>query len=248
MLKILKNTAILFWRIWFYVLTVVVIIVLLPMLLVLVAYDRFYPTFFALCRIWSKIVIYGMGFYPQVNRMQKMQKGKNYMFIANHTSMLDIMLMFFLVPDNPFVFVGKKEIAKMPLFGYFYKKTSILVDRSSAESRKDVYRQAKEKLSKGLSICIFPEGLVPDDESVVLADFKDGAFSLSIEHQIPIVPMSFYDCKKRFSFTFFSGSPGTLRVKIHPFVETKGLVSGDRKVLKQQVYDLMYDDLVVNGQ
>ncbi|MBS9766999.1 MAG: 1-acyl-sn-glycerol-3-phosphate acyltransferase [Flavobacteriaceae bacterium] len=247
MFKILKNTAILCWRIWFYILTAVVIIFFSPLLIILVSYDKYYPIFFKLCRFWAKVVLYGMGFYPKVERLQKMVKGNSYMIVANHTSMIDIMLMLYVVPENPFVFVGKKEIADTPLFGYFYRKTSILVDRSSAESRKDVYRQAKERLSKGLSICIFPEGLVPDDESVVLADFKNGAFSLAIEHQIPIVPMSFYDCKKRFSFTFFSGSLGALRVKIHPFVSTKGLTLQDKNDLKQQVYDLMYNDLVVNG-
>ncbi len=246
MLGILRKGAILCWRVWFYILTIVVIVILFPLLIILVSYNRFYPTFFSLCRIWSKIVIYGMGFYPKVTRLQKAVKGNNYMIIANHTSMLDIMMMFYLIPDNPFVFVGKKEIAEMPVFGYFYKKTSILVDRSSAQSRKEVYTKSKERLNKGLSICIFPEGLVPDDESVVLADFKDGAFSMAIEHQIPIIPISLLDCKKRFSFTFFSGSPGILRAKIHPFIETTGLTQKDRKDLKQQVYDLLYNDLIKN--
>ena len=57
------------------------------------------------------------------------------MFIANHTSMADIMLMLVAV-KNPFVFVGKAELAKIPLFGFFYKRTSILVDRSSRKVDK----------------------------------------------------------------------------------------------------------------
>jgi 1-acyl-sn-glycerol-3-phosphate acyltransferase len=57
----------------------------------------------------------------------------------------------------------------------------------------------------------FPEGGVPDDESLLLDTFKDGAFRLAIEHQIPIVPISFAD-KKRDS-SFFSGGPGLMRVK-----------------------------------
>src|SRR5690606_22932372 len=146
---------------------------------------------------------------------------KSYMFIGNHTSMADIMLMLVSV-KNPFVFVGKKELANIPLFGFFYKRTCILVDRTSEKSRKSVFLRAQRRLQSGLSICIFPEGGVPE-EHIDLDAFKDGAFRLAIHHQIPIVPITFADNKKRFSYTFFSGSPGRMRVKIHEFLPTEGL-------------------------
>lgn len=97
-----------------------------------------------------------------------------------------------------------------------------------------------------MSICIFPEGKVPDDESIVLDVFQNGAFRLAIEHQIPIVPISFYDCKKRFSFTFFSGKPGTLRSKVHPFIDTTGLTLKDREALKKKSFDLLHNDLLAD--
>lgn len=156
------------------------------------------------------------------------------MFVANHTSMTDIMLMFYTV-KNPFVFVGKKELAKIPLFGFFYKRTCILVDRGNIKSRKEVFDAAQKRLKQGLSICIFPEGGVPKDPSVVLDSFKDGAFRLAVEHHIPIVPMTFFDNKKRFSYTFFSGSPGIMRVKVHPFVKTKKKSPEDKRAVKDSV-------------
>ena len=70
------------------------------------------------------------------------------MLVSNHTSMLDIMLMLH-VSKNPFVFVGKAELAKIPLFGFFYKRTCILVDRGNARSRKAVFDQAQKRLRKG---------------------------------------------------------------------------------------------------
>jgi 1-acyl-sn-glycerol-3-phosphate acyltransferase len=165
------------------------------------------------------------------------------MIVANHTSMTDIMLMLAVV-DRPFVFVGKKELASIPLFGFFYKRTCILVDRNNAESRRAVYESAQKRLNRGLSVCIFPEGGVPYDESIVLDKFKDGAFRLAIEHQIPIVPISFGDNKKRLSYTFFSGSPGLMRVKIHSHIETKGKTLDDRKAIKDEVYQIIYNQLV----
>jgi 1-acyl-sn-glycerol-3-phosphate acyltransferase len=159
--------------------------------------------------------------------------------------MIDIMVML-AVTKNPFVFVGKKELAKIPVFGFFYKRTCILVDRGNAKSRKAVFDEARRRLQNGLSICIFPEGLVPEDESIVLSDFKNGAFRLAIEHQIPIVPLTFFDCKKRFSYTLFSGSPGKLRVKIDNFIETKGLTLKELNSLKEKTYHLIHQNLITD--
>ena len=86
------------------------------------------------------------------------------MLVANHTSMADIMLMLVTVKD-PFVFVGKKELVKIPLFGYFYKRTCILVDRENQRSRKEVFEQCPTSVKAGTSICIFPEGGVPEDQT-----------------------------------------------------------------------------------
>ena len=219
-MRILKIIFWLLWRIWFYILMALPIIIMFPFLLISILKEKWYPYFFVMARIWAKVILFGMGFYYKVEKEAEPHKGRSYMFIANHTSMTDIMLMLAVV-RNPFVFVGKKELVRIPLFGFFYKRTCILVDRSSSRSRMAVFDRAQKRLDQGLSICIFPEGGVPEDESVLLDEFKDGAFRLAIEHHIPIVPISFADNKKRFSYTFFSGSPGKMRVKIHKFIQTR---------------------------
>ncbi|RZJ64104.1 MAG: 1-acyl-sn-glycerol-3-phosphate acyltransferase [Flavobacterium sp.] len=244
-MKIVKQILWAVWRVWFYLLLGVPIIIMSPLLILTILSERTYPHFFILARVWAKIILYGMGFYYRVEREQELQKGKSYMLVANHTSMTDIMLML-AISKNPFVFVGKMELVKIPIFGFFYKRTSILVDRKNSKSRFDVFKRAQHRLNQGLSICIFPEGGVPED-NVVLDEFKDGAFRLAIEHQIPIVPMTFADNKRRFSFKFFSGSPGIMRVKVHPFVETEGLsLDGkkDLKELKDKVRQIIYYQLL----
>lgn len=195
-----------------------------------------------IARWWAYIILYGMGFFPKIKREQKLKKGKSYMFVANHTSMTDIMLMLITV-KNPFVFVGKKELVKIPLFGYFYKRTCILVDRGNQRSRKEVFERAQKRLNSGVSICIFPEGGVPDDQTMILDTFKDGAFRLSIDHQIPIVPIIFYDNKKRFPYVFAKGSPGQMRVKIKHFIPTKGKTQEDKKRLREQTREVILKEL-----
>ena len=241
-MKILKYPLWIVYRIWFYILVALPIVILLPILLVVISRDQWYPAFFKLARFWAKFILIGMGMRCKIKYEQPTVRNKSYMFIANHTSMMDIMLMLVVVKSNPFVFVGKKELAKIPLFGYFYKKTCILVDRDNPESRKAVFIRAQRKLKEGKSICIFPEGGVPDEE-VVLDTFKDGAFRMAINHQIPVVPMSFLDNKKRFSYTFFSGGPGLLRVHVHSFLDTKGLTVNDTRSLRETARSLLLESL-----
>ncbi|WP_179353418.1 lysophospholipid acyltransferase family protein [Winogradskyella vidalii] len=240
-MSIIKYPLWLLYRIWFYILVAIPIIVLFPLLIISIAKEQWYPYFFKLARIWSKFILIGMGFGYKIKRDQTPDPNKSYMFVANHTSMADIMLMLVAV-KNPFVFVGKQELTKIPLFGFFYKRTCILVDRSSAKSRQAVFLRAQRRLKQGVSICIFPEGGVPE-EHIILDNFKDGAFRLAINHQIPVVPITFYDNKKRFSYTFFSGSPGKMRAKIHKFIPTAGLTTTDTKTLNKDVRTLILEEL-----
>lgn len=243
-MAIIKYPFWLLYRIWFYVLVAIPIIVLFPILLISISREKWYPFFFKLARFWAKFILIGMGFNYKIIKEEVPNPKRSYMFIANHTSMTDIMLMLVAV-KNPFVFVGKKELANIPLFGFFYKRTCILVDRSSAKSRQAVFLRAQKRLKQGLSICIFPEGGVPE-EHVVLDEFKDGAFRLAINHEIPIVPLTFYDNKKRFSYTFFSGGPGVMRAKIHQFLQTKSLKIEDTKALNQKSRAIILSELNKN--
>ena len=242
-MRILKVFFWIVWRIWFYILMAIPILIMFPFLVISILTESGYPYFFKMARIWAKVILFGMGFSYKVNQEPVLEAKTSYMIVANHTSMVDIMLMLAII-KNPFVFVGKHELSKIPLFGFFYKRTCILVDRGSTKSRRDVFEAAQQRIKRGLSVCIFPEGGVPDDESIVLDEFKDGAFRLAIEHQIPILPITFPDNKKRFSYTFFSGSPGLMRAYIHSIVETEGLTSEARKGIKEKVRTIILNKLM----
>nr|WP_298923299.1 lysophospholipid acyltransferase family protein [uncultured Allomuricauda sp.] len=242
MFAIFKNIGHVLYRIWFYILVALPIFIFFPFLLATTFSEKTYPQFFWLARnLWARTILYGMGCFPKIVREQCMEKGKSYMLIANHTSMLDIMLML-VVSKNPFVFVGKKELVKIPVFGFFYKRVCILVDRDNIKSRTGVYRRAQRRLDQGLSICIFPEGGVPE-EHIILDTFKDGAFKMAIAHKIPIVPITFYDNKRRFSFTFLSGGPGKIRAKVHEFFETGILAEEDKSTLREEVREVILKEL-----
>lgn len=230
------------YRIWFYILVALPIFLFSPLLLLFTISERTYPQFFWLARnVWATCILFGMGCPLRIRWEERMERGRSYMLVANHTSMLDIMAML-RVSRNPFVFVGKKELANIPVFGFFYKRVCILVDREDSKSRSAVYRRANRRLQQGLSICIFPEGGVPE-ETIELDTFKDGAFRMAITHQIPVVPITFYDNKRRFPFRFFSGGPGPLRTRVHHFFTTRGLHEAQKMDLRVSVRDVILRSL-----
>ena len=241
-MKLLKYPFWILYRVWFYLLVLLPIIVLFPLILITILSEKTYPLFFKIARLWARVILIGMGFRYSIKGTENFEEGKSYMLVANHTSMTDIMLMLLAVKNHPFVFVGKKELVNIPIFGFIYKRVCILVDRENSKSRFAVFERAQNRIQQGLSICIFPEGGVPD-ESILLDEFKDGAFRIAIEHQLTIIPLTFYDNKKRFSYTFFSGSPGKMRAKIHPPIETIGKTMDDKLHLKQQVRDIILTEL-----
>jgi 1-acyl-sn-glycerol-3-phosphate acyltransferase len=213
-----------------------------PFLLILTIKEAYYPTMWKLVRIWSKVLVYGMGFRLDVELQEKIESDKSYMFCPNHGSIMDPFVLI-LLSKNPIVFIGKKELIKIPIFGYFYKKVVILVDRSSPKSRKRVYKMAKKRLQNGTSMGIFPEGLVPT-ENVILAPFKNGAFSLAIEYKMPIVPQVYFDGKRLFSWDYLKGGPGVFRIRQHRFIKTAELKDTDMERLKQQTFELIHSDLL----
>lgn len=241
-MKLFKYPFWLLYRIWFYLLVLLPIIMLFPLILITILSEKTYALFFKIARFWARFILIGMGFRYEIKGTENFEAGKSYMFVANHTSMTDIMLMLLAVKNHPFVFVGKKELVNIPIFGFIYKRVCILVDRENSKSRFAVFERAQNRIQQGLSICIFPEGVVPD-ESVLLDEFKDGAFRIAIEHQLTIIPITFYDNKKRFSYTFFSGSPGKMRAKVHAPISTIGKTMNDKNLLKQEVRDIILTEL-----
>ena len=210
------------------------ILILLPFVLLTTLREKDFPHFFNVSKVWAWIILLGVGIIPKPVSKPELKQGGQYIFCPNHTSMIDILHVLVLV-HTPFKFIGKKELAKIPIFGYFYKRTNILVDRSSTGSRKESLRRASQTLDQGIGLCIFPEGGVPEEEWR-LAPFKRGAFKLSEEFGIPILPITFVDNKRRFPYAAFRGSPGAIRAIVHESISPEGRTQYE---LKDEVYNLI---------
>ena len=233
---------ILLWRMWFYVTIFIAIVVLFPFIFITSLRSENYKAFFPYARYWAKIILFLSGFWVKSTWKFKPEKSKTYIVCANHTSMIDIMMTLALF-KNSFLFIGKSSLAKFPLFGYFYKRTNILVDRTSLRSRAEAMDRAAEKLRAGIGVCIYPEGGIPD-ENVTLARFKQGAFRLSVAEGVPIIPVSYPDNKRHFPYSPLKGGyPGRLRAIIHNEIVPEAQTPKEEERLKELCYQMILQPL-----
>ncbi|MHA6696334.1 lysophospholipid acyltransferase family protein [Chryseobacterium sp. A301] len=210
----MKTIANVLWRLWFIFLSFLFILILGIPVLLLSLRESHFKYAYKFIRLWCHIVFYGMGFsYKLISKtQQKLSDKEHYIFISNHTSIMDVLLMVILHPKHPVCFIGKAELAKIPLFSIIYKRICILVDRNSPRSRAAVFQKAAQKMNHGQNIVIFPEGGVSEDPNVILDTFKDGAFVLSTKHKFPIVVYTFLKLGDHFPFAWNKGYPGKIHI------------------------------------
>jgi len=162
---------------------------------------------------------------------------------VNHRSYLDAAIAVKVMP-LPFRPLGKIEMKKIPFFGFIYKQSVVLVDRSSAVGRSNSVREMIYMIKQGVSILIFPEGTTNESEQL-LTPFHNGAFRIAIETQTPLKPVLYLDSGTRFPHHHkkMSLTPGRCRVLFLPSVPVEGLTMEDLPALKQRVFNIMEDAL-----
>lgn len=190
------------------------------------------------CKIWIRVWYKCIGLQHQVIFDGHYDASKQYIFVANHISYMDIPPALLAV-EQPCRVLGKAEMVKYPVFGWIYKTAVILVDRTSSAGRAKSVRALKAALAKGISIFIFPEGTF-NEGTTPLKAFYDGAFRIAIETQTPIQPMLFIDTVERLHFSsVLKASPGKNRVVYLDSISVTNLTLSDVAQLKQVVYQVM---------
>lgn len=246
-MKMLKKIISVLWKCWFLFLTGFFVLTIGVFWTFPLSFsNKTFPLAYKGIRLWAILIFYGSGFRLNVEGHRNLDPQGSYMFISNHTSVLDIMVMAIIHPQHPIVFVGKEELAKIPIFGTIYRRICIMVNRSDSRSKTRVFKLAKEKIGQGNSIVIFPEGGVPDDRRIILNHFKDGAFTIATVTDLPIAVYAFRGLKEMFPFSWFEGYPGTVRVKLLDIIETKELSLKNKDEMKELCHHKIYTELTKN--
>lgn len=218
-------------------------LLLYPFMVILVRGEKGIKRGILLKQIWSRVVCFLVFIRVDTTFEENLPKDKPFIFCPNHFSYLDIVLMYIVLPHN-IAFLGKSEILKWPIISLFFKRgVDIPVFRESKEDAAKCLIPAGEELLKGRSLVIFPEGTI-SDHAPKLTNFKRGAFSLSIDTGIPIVPITFYNNWKLFSDhtdMFGPAKPGTSKVKVHKPIYPKDFT--DFVSLQKETFRIIEEEL-----
>lgn len=195
------------------------------------------------CRVWGNIW-FSLIFIRHKNIFeQPLKENQSYIFVANHISYLDSPIIVKTFRQKLRA-LGKIEMAKVPVFGFIYRKAIVTVDRSSPANRAKSVQILKSLLRKGISVLVFPEGTFNTTHQP-LKEFYDGAFRIAIETSTPVKPVLFLDSYARMPYErLFSLNPGISRSIFLEEVSTEGLSTNDVAFLREKVHHLMETKLI----
>jgi 1-acyl-sn-glycerol-3-phosphate acyltransferase len=214
--RILPAPLFLIYKLWIGFVFWFTLLILYPAFYFLLKREKNYPRAFRLKRLWAK-VLQVLLFCP-VKRTYRAALPKGpYIVVSNHGSHLDTVFMYRVFTDY-FLFIGKGELLRWPLFSLFFRTMDIPVDRENNKRAYASLQKAYDALERGECIAMYPEGTIPGSSPRMKA-FKNGAFRMAIDKQVPIVPVTWQtnykvlrDPEKIFSPSF----PTVVRVVIHP--------------------------------
>lgn len=245
-MKIFKPLLSLLYKIWVGLVFTVFMIILLPGIVLPFFFGQKsgaigYAFLWLWSWIFSKLTFIRYRFYGQEN----FKKDQAYIFVSNHTSFLDIPGLTMLLPGQ-FRPLAKKELLKIPIFGWIAQSAAIIVDRSSPESRKESMDRLKTFLKAGISILIFAEGTQNRSKNI-LQPFKDGAFRIAVDTQEPILPIVVLGAGPLMPPGTIDLKPGLIRIYVGKEIPTVGLTVQDVRDLKQRTFDAM-TEMIVNRE
>ncbi len=199
--------------------------------------------FIAVSRIWMTSWLWIIGCPVKVTGRNVFKKGAPYVIVYNHNALLDVPLSAPFVPGGNKT-IAKASFAKVPIFGWFYKRGSILVERKDDRSRVRSFEDMRQTLRNGMHMCIYPEG-TRNRTASPMKPFFDGAFKLAVGTKTDVIPCVIIGTKKAMpiSKTFFLW-PTKLQMD---FLEPVSYVGLNSKSLNEKVYNIMVDHYTSRG-
>jgi len=232
------------WKIWFVLWFALPFLLMFPFFYFALINKNF-DFVYKLKRVWARIISLGSFLYPVVTyTSKKYALPKPCIIVSNHTSYLDIIFSPFYI-DHTAVYMGKYELLRIPLFKYFFVYLDIPVNRKSIKDAHKAFSDAGKKLDEGLSQVIYPEGTI--SENGKLRPFKNGAFKLAVEKQVPIVPVANVNNWKFLQnggFFKSNGRPGIPRIVVGDPIYTTGMTEENIPELKEKVTTFINAELV----
>lgn len=244
MLKFLKLLYSTWIVIWFFIITIPMLLGYL--LVMILPYPRQIRGVYVVNRsflfIWSVFT----GLRYKIDGLENIDRNKTYVVVSNHLNAADMIALAYgqRVPAKPLV---KKELLLIPLLGQLFALGCLPVDRSSPAGRKASKARMLEDLKKGISVLILPEG-TRNRTLQPLKPFYNGAFELAIEAGVPILPVVLTNIRKINKVDTLLVQPGVIEVHHLPEVPTANMTPDDVETLKGIVHGIIWQYLLEHDE
>ncbi|MDL1957882.1 MAG: 1-acyl-sn-glycerol-3-phosphate acyltransferase [Deltaproteobacteria bacterium] len=202
------------------IVVVLVFVLLFPAVLIAGIIDDSENRVHRLGRLWARIIIRTSGIKVDIEGQDNIPMGKPSVFACNHASQFDIPILYEALPVQ-FRFVVKKELFKIPFFGFaMHHAGYVPIDRSGGKAALRSLHEAAERVKKGASIIIFPEGTRSPNGR--LRPFKTGGILIAVRAGCPIVPVAISGSHNVLPKGSLRVRPGRIKVTIGLPVQTVG--------------------------
>lgn len=232
---------------WFALVFVGTFLLLYPAFLFLLSDPKYYSQANSLRRFWARWILLFTAVSIRIEyENPRRALPPKAVYVSNHTSYLDILSMALVVPGN-FMFLAKAELAKIPLFGIFFRTVDMAIARQNPAAAAQSYKQSLRRVGEGVSAIVFPEATI-GKQVPNLKPFKQGAFKLALDAELPVVPVSLLS-----NFILlpdgkgFRARPGTMRIFVHETIDPKLLSLQNNNSLSQHIFKIIQNKLIAQN-
>jgi 1-acyl-sn-glycerol-3-phosphate acyltransferase len=183
-------------------------------------------------RLWARLLLWGAGIEIRGDGIERIDRNKRYILIANHHSYFDIPCIFAAIPQ-PIRFMAKKSLFSIPIFGWAIGRAGFIpIDRKNRRTAVKSFDLAVNRIRKGNTIVIFPEE--GRSREWAMRPFQRGAFLLAIRSELPILPLAIDGTYDVFRVGAKRITPGVVTVRVGTPIETVGLGVRAKETLLDQ--------------
>lgn len=196
-------------------------------------------------RLWCEWLLKILGIRMEVYVDSWPPKDRNYVFISNHQSQLDIPVLEVLLKDYNVRFLAKKSLFSIPFFGWGIRALGYVpVDREDPKEGLKSLLACVERVKEGVSLIVFPEGT--RSATGELLPFKVGGFLIPLKAGVPICPLAIWGTVEILpkGRLWFNLKRRVIKVALGPVIEVEGLTLKDKTKLVDMARDFIEKALI----
>src|SRR5262245_3127901 len=214
-----------------------IVLLTVPLALLTVIFGLFDPNgkhVYRISQFWAWSVLRAGGVVLRVEGLERLDPDRQYGFMVNHQSNVDIPVLVRSFPRFQLRWVAKKELLWVPFFGWaMWASKHIAVDRSNPSHALKSLQRAKARIAAGISVVVFPEGTRSRDGK--LLPFKKGGFLLAAQSGAAIVPVTINGSGALLPAGAWRLQPGLIDVIVGEAVLVEGYRPGNLRLLSDKV-------------